>query len=126
IAKMSEWEDNQQNGGGWGAENQQESQPEAEGQQPKVVPETDVKSSIRILGELHIGENTQWVKKTAFNYETFAEPPEEIIQRTEWASSGRRYDWNEGYGEIATKDEELEKLLFGEVNHTCTGIEFTK
>ncbi|RIA81220.1 putative DEAD/DEAH box RNA helicase [Glomus cerebriforme] len=45
----------------------------------------------------------------------------------QWAALRRRYEWKDNYDDdIAPKDPELEKELFGEENHVPAGINFSK
>lgn len=41
-----------------------------------------------------------------------------------WFSEARRYEWNEAYGDVGPRDEELEKDLFFDEHRVRRGIQF--
>lgn len=74
-----------------------------------------------------------WKEREAFDYATYKDAPrDEDRPRGEptgqWLASGRRYEWKEEYGDVAPRDEELERMLFGDENDepSGTGLNFNK
>ena len=78
-------------------------------------------------------ENVERVKgkwgedlNTAFQYEKYT--GEQVHGAGDWASSATRYEWNDEFesGDIAPRDEKLERQLFGDENEGPMGINFNK
>jgi len=78
-------------------------------------------------------ENVERVKgkwgedlNTAFQYEKYT--GEQVHGVGDWASSAARYEWNDEFesGDIAPRDEKLERQLFGDENEGPMGINFNK
>ncbi|RDW67672.1 hypothetical protein BP6252_09068 [Coleophoma cylindrospora] len=46
------------------------------------------------------------------------------VAQGEWHSNAKVYEWNDEYGDIGPKFDQLEKQLFGDVNRVRTGINF--
>lgn len=56
-------------------------------------------------------------------------PDTEIYQGVapgEWHSNAKVYEWDDDYGDVGPKFEQLEKQLFGDANHVRTGLNFSK
>lgn len=76
----------------------------------------------------------EWSEREAFDYATYTaerDPDAPRGQPTgQWAASGPRYEWKEEFGDVAPRDEALERMLFGdpgdETEHTGIGIQFQK
>lgn len=76
----------------------------------------------------------QWNEREAFDYATYTaerDPEAPRGQPTgQWAASGRRYEWKEEFGDVAPRDEALERMLFGdpgeETENMGIGIQFDK
>lgn len=47
------------------------------------------------------------------------------IATGQWHSNAAVYPWNDEYGDVGPKFEELEKQLFGAVNHVRSGMNFS-
>jgi ATP-dependent RNA helicase DDX3X len=73
-----------------------------------------------------------WVPRQAYDYEIYTATRDPGLPRGEpsgqWAASGARYEWKEEYGDVAPRDERLEKMLFGEETDepSGAGIDFSK
>jgi len=66
--------------------------------------------------------SAEWDQKdTAFDYNRYAQGSEQ----SKWAHSTRRFEWKEEYGDVAPRDEELEKELFDK-EKASEGINFAK
>lgn len=76
----------------------------------------------------------EWNEREAFDYATYTaerDPDAPRGQPTgQWAASGRRYEWKEEFGDVAPRDEALERMLFGdpgdETENMGIGIQFEK
>jgi ATP-dependent RNA helicase DDX3X len=76
-----------------------------------------------------------WVTKQAFDYEAYNMSNKQAYEkiaaegsgaRGDWASNAAVYEWNDEYGDVGPRFEELEKQLFNSEFHVKTGIEFSK
>lgn len=80
------------------------------------MSETNGNSTVE--GE-HSGEVVgAWTERQKYDYERYKEPPRDPDAprgqpQGEWAASQLRYEWNEEYGDVAPRHDELEKMLFG-------------
>lgn len=75
----------------------------------------------------------EWIPRLAYNYETYTATRDPELPRGEafgqWAASGARYEWKEEYGDVAPRDERLEKMLFGDDTTdepSGAGLDFSK
>lgn len=78
-------------------------------------------------GDDSIGD---WVPRQKFDYATYT--TKEEVPRGQpsgtWLAGAERYEWKEEYGDVAPRDERLEKQLFGEEGDepSGTGLDFRK
>ncbi|KAK6496449.1 hypothetical protein TWF481_002467 [Arthrobotrys musiformis] len=80
-------------------------------------PETDLTISTKVLQEIANEKNTEkeWAEKSSYDYGQFARdapiPPNVEIPLY---SEAPRFEWKEEYGEVAPRDDTLEKIIFGD------------
>ncbi|KAF8249745.1 DEAD/DEAH box RNA helicase [Wilcoxina mikolae CBS 423.85] len=73
-----------------------------------------------------------WIPRQAYDYEAYTATRDPELPRSEpygqWAASGARYEWKEEYGDVAPRDERLERMLFGDEldEPSGAGIDFSK
>jgi ATP-dependent RNA helicase DDX3X len=76
-----------------------------------------------------------WVAKQSYDYDTYNKSSKELmdagatgsgLESRAWASNAVRYEWNDEYGDVVPRFEELEKQLFGLEFRPSKGIDFTK
>lgn len=88
-----------------------------------------------------------WVERTAYDYTNYNKSGKELqdaqasggasmsdihygavggVAVGDWASNGAVYEWNDEYGDVGPRFEDLEKQLFGSDNHVKLGLEFNK
>ncbi|KAA8895984.1 P-loop containing nucleoside triphosphate hydrolase protein [Sphaerosporella brunnea] len=73
-----------------------------------------------------------WVPRQAYDYDTYTAQRDPELPRGEptgtWFASSARYEWKEEFGDVAPRDERLEKMLFGDENDepSGAGIDFSK
>ena len=76
-----------------------------------------------------------WVAKQSYDYDTYNKSSKELLEAgatgsgsesRAWASNAVRYEWNDEYGDVVPRFEELEKQLFGLEFRPSKGIDFTK
>jgi ATP-dependent RNA helicase DDX3X len=76
-----------------------------------------------------------WVPKQSYDYDTYNKSGKEMldesialggIQRSQWASDAARYEWNDEFGDVGPRFEDLEKELFGDEFRPRQGIDFSK
>jgi ATP-dependent RNA helicase DDX3X len=73
-----------------------------------------------------------WIPRQAYDYGTYTAARSPNLPHDEpygqWAASSARYEWQEDYGDVAPRDERLEKMLFGQESDepSGAGIDFSK
>jgi ATP-dependent RNA helicase DDX3X len=73
-----------------------------------------------------------WIPRQAYDYEAYTATRDPELPRGEpygqWAASGARYEWKDEYGDVAPRDERLERMLFGDEDDepSGAGIDFSK
>lgn len=83
-------------------------------------------------------------KDAAYDYETFTKSNKELADEApaqetaepigavggllpgQWSSNAAVYEWNDDYGDVGPRFEDLEKQLFGSEFHVRAGIQFDK
>lgn len=93
-----------------------------------------VKSPARIIIPVDGPVVGDWTERQPFDYEVYTAERDPEAPRGapigQWAASGRRYEWKEEYGDVAPRDEVLERMLFGEPGeegeNMGAGIQFDK
>ncbi|TGZ78023.1 ATP-dependent RNA helicase DED1 [Ascodesmis nigricans] len=72
----------------------------------------------------------EWVPRQKFDYATYLAKPEAARGQPSgnWLASGERYEWKEEYGDVAPRDERLERELFGHPDDEPIGkgLDFSK
>ena len=84
-----------------------------------------------------------WAPKTAYDYEAYTKSNKELIEAQSaftgedpeiavgglkpgmWHSDAAVYEWNDEFGDVGPRFEELEKQLFGAENHVRSGVNFS-
>jgi hypothetical protein len=71
-----------------------------------------------------------WVAKTDIDYDAYMQDVTKSLEATglesTWASSAPTYQWKEEYGDLAPRDEDLERELFGPDALLRQGLDFSK
>lgn len=72
----------------------------------------------------------EWVPRQKFDYAAYLEKSDAPRGQPSgnWLASSERYEWKEEYGDVAPRDERLEKELFrqGDDEPSGQGIDFSK
>ncbi|KAF3941482.1 hypothetical protein ABW19_dt0210262 [Dactylella cylindrospora] len=75
---------------------------------PAEVPETDLETPRNVLRDLaKEKKDEKWIEKTPFSYE-------DALKNSSQYAEAPRWEWKEEFGEVAPRDELLEKVIFGE------------
>ncbi|KAI5788587.1 P-loop containing nucleoside triphosphate hydrolase protein [Pyronema domesticum] len=74
-----------------------------------------------------------WIPRQAYDYQAYTAQKDADHPRGapygQWAASGARYEWKEEFGDVAPRDERLEKMLFGDDDNDephGAGLDFSK
>lgn len=62
-----------------------------------------------------------WTEPTPFSYDSFQNK-----EFTDWAGMAARYEWNDEYGDVGPRNEELEKQLFNQEFMPRAGVRFNE
>jgi ATP-dependent RNA helicase DDX3X len=60
-----------------------------------------------------------WTEPTPFSYDNYQNK-----EFTDWAGMAARYEWNDEYGDVGPRNEELEKQLFNLEFMSRAGVRF--
>lgn len=107
---------------------------EAVGTVDGIAANGDATDGTVIAEETRNPQALGWTAKSAYDYEAYNKSSKELhddeqargIDGSTWASDAVRYEWEDDFGDIGPRNEELEKHLFGSDFHVRHGIEFHK
>lgn len=74
----------------------------------------------------------QWAHREAFDYPSLTATRDAELPRSQpygdWLASAERYEWKDDYGDVAPRNEALERMLFGlDDDEPCgAGIDFSR
>ena len=80
--------------------------------------------------------DAQWAEPQKFDYDAYNAGPRDAgpsgpaagadadANAPSWAASASRYEWLEEYGDVAPRNELLERMLFGDENQMEKGDKF--
>jgi ATP-dependent RNA helicase DDX3X len=63
----------------------------------------------------------KWAEPQAYNYAVATANMGENTENIPWFSNARKYEWKDEYGDVAPRDEELERELFHNTYITSQG-----
>ena len=72
-----------------------------------------------------------WVPPVSYDYEQYAKPADQSFAPNGegesgggWGHNAAKYEWQEEFGEIGPKNEDLEKVLFSSEHQTRKGVKY--
>lgn len=79
-------------------------------------------------------KEANWAEPQKFDYDTYnANPKDKVpVEAGEddnvplWAANASKYEWSDEYGDVAPRDERLERMLFGDEHQVREGDQFSK
>lgn len=77
------------------------------------------------------GGGQTWAPRMSYDYEQYAKPAGESFapngegeNGANWGHNAAKYEWQEEFGEVGPKNEDLEKVLFGSEHQTRKGVKY--
>ena len=82
---------------------------------------------------LHRVKEANWGDRQEYDYAKYTAGPREQTMPDQaqenspvWAANAAKYEWNDEFGDVGPKHEELEEMLFGDEHLMKQGDEFSK